>query len=467
MTKTARDRSRTAKIKGSPGKRRLLFMVAASLCGVLLAAWLGLAVWRRARTPELPGREAALSEPPSADLAGADPAVTQAIEAARRAVRQAPHSAQAWGRLGMVLRAHDLTAEAKDCFIRAEQLDPREPRWPYYQGLSLAQGSPDAAIPKFQRAVELLGDSADTPRLRLAELLLGQGRLDEAEREFRHILQRHPDNPRAHLGVGRLAHQRGNWQESREHLAFTTNDLHTRKSAHALLAEIYQRLGNTIAADQARRQAAELPDDPAWPDPLVEEFVRLRTGKQGSIEHANLLLDQGRVPEAIAFLQQAVRDYPDADWAWLLLGRALLKRQEMAAAEQALRNAVRLAPDSVEAQFHLGLTLFSRKEDRAAAACFRKVAELKPDAQAYYLLGHCLARQGDEGNAVEAFRTALRYKPNYAQAHLDLGTLLAKRGQNGDALLHLGYAVQLDPANLRAKKLLQQVLMRIPIPLGP
>ena len=85
-------------------------------------------------------------------------------------------SAAAWGRLGKILLAHEFSDEARACFAQAEALDPAEPRWPYHQGTILSQGEPDAAIPKLQRAVERCGNDPDAPRLRLAEILLAQGR---------------------------------------------------------------------------------------------------------------------------------------------------------------------------------------------------------------------------------------------------------------------------------------------------
>jgi tetratricopeptide (TPR) repeat protein len=409
-------------------------------------------------------------EPPSLDqITDADPAVVKAVEAARAAVQQSPRSAQAWGRLGMVLSAHEFVAEAMTCFVHAEQLDPREPRWLYYQGigLSLAQGDQEAAIAKFQRAVERLGDGPDALRLRLGEALLRQGRLDEAEEQFRRVLHGKPDNARAHLDLARLAQERGDLKTSLAHLDRSKVDVHTRKASHELAAAIYQLLGNEAAADQQRQQAAKMPSDLLWPDPFVEDVTQLRTGKQVRLARADRLLGQGRFPEAIALLQQLVRDYPDADWAWLLLGRAYLGKKEWAEAETALRTAAKLAPTSIEVQFYLGVVLLLQDNPQAAAACFRWATEIKPDfAEAHHNLGHCLLRGGDRAGAIEAFRTAVNCKPNYVAAHLDLSELLIKDGQLGPALVHLRAAVRLDPADPKAKKLLKQVLQRIGLPVG-
>ena len=86
--------------------------------------------------------------------------------------------------LGQVLLANEFFPEAESCLRRAEELNPREPRWPYLQAAINLWTNPGAE-PKLRRAVELCGDSPPTPRLRLAEWLLSRGRLDEAEAEFR------------------------------------------------------------------------------------------------------------------------------------------------------------------------------------------------------------------------------------------------------------------------------------------
>src|SRR5438270_5558930 len=143
--------------------RRTIVVVALVVIGagiaLLVAAWL----WRS-------------PAPPDVDLAGVDPAIVQAIDAARAEVRAAPRSAATWGRLGMVLRAHDFAAEANACFAQAERLDASDPRWPYLHGLTVALTDRDAAIPLLQRAADR-SPFNPTPRLRLAEVLLQQGRL--------------------------------------------------------------------------------------------------------------------------------------------------------------------------------------------------------------------------------------------------------------------------------------------------
>jgi tetratricopeptide (TPR) repeat protein len=429
-------------------RRRLLTIIALPL----LAASIAACGWWWSSGPNPPA-------PPVVELTGVDPAVCRAVDAARSAVLQSPKSADAWGKLGMVLQCHDLPVEASNaCLAQAERLDPRQPRWPYLQATSVLTTNPEAAIAKLQRAVELCDCDPDAPRLQLGEVLLDQGQFQEAAEQFRRIVQKDPGNARALLGLGRLAHERGELSESISHLDHCVADVHTRQAASLLLAQIHKRLGNKPAAEQALRQAADLPMDAPWPDRFEDELDRLRVGKQVSLPAADRLIRQGRYPDALRLLQRAVRDYPDSAWTWTMVGKAHLGNNDLPAAERALRKATELGPNLFEVHFYLGVALILQKNYQAASGCLRKATELKPDfADAHYDLGHSLKEQGDEAGAIAAFRAAIQCKPDYRAAHLDLANLLLKRGQKDEALIHVQHAVRLNPNDPNAKKLLDEV----------
>jgi tetratricopeptide (TPR) repeat protein len=406
--------------------------------------------------------------PPAANLQEVDPAAAAFVEEAYREVHQSPGSAATWGRLGMILLAHEFLGEANVCLARAELLEPEEPRWPYYQGIALFLGDPAAAIPKLQRAADLCGGTPDAPRLRLAEALLGQGRTAEATDQFHHILRRDPGNARAHLGLARVAYERDELPHSLAQLRQCVDHPFTRKAASVLMAEIDQRLEDKPAVTQHLHRAGRSPDDPVWPDPFVEELDRLKRGRQACIAYIESLLAQNRVAEAVRFLRQRVQDDPHAHWSWLWLGRLLIQQDQLEAAEPVLREAARRAPESIETQFYLGVVLYCQGKSREAAPFFRRAAELKPDyALAHYNLGHCLIRQGERTAAVGAFRLAVRCKPNLADAHTNLGDLLIQDGRYAEGLVHLRHAVALNPGDPRASKLLAQVFNHAAASMGP
>jgi tetratricopeptide (TPR) repeat protein len=446
------------------GKKWFLLLLA---CGLPAVGLGGYFVYRAGLALSAPA-EAALPEPPRVEPADMDPAVLRAIDAARTAVVESPRSADAWGRLGMNLLTHGFSEEAISCLVQAEQLDPHEVRWPYLHATTVLARDPETALARLRRAVEVCGNAPDAPRLTLAELLLQRGRLDEAERHFRGVLEASPDNARAHLGMSRLACAREALADSLWHLDRATGDPHTRKAARLMRAEVLQQLEEFAAAAQELGGAKPLPPDQPWPDPFTEAVAALQTGKQFRLARADQLLANNRVSEAIQVLRPTVQDYPDFGWAWLMLGRALLQAKDPVGAEGALRTAAERAPDTVEAHFYLGVALFQQDRPREAAACFRKAAQLRPSfAEAHYNLGYSLRGQGETAAAVASFRTALACKPNYAEAHANLGELLVQQGQTAEAVVHLRQAVQLDSALVAAKRLLEQVVKPPATPTRP
>ncbi|HTU89466.1 MAG TPA: tetratricopeptide repeat protein [Gemmataceae bacterium] len=428
------------------GRCRYLALAILSV-GVAGAAGLGWRLWLRPRPVE----------PPGVEPAGVDPAIFRAVERARAEVRQQPSSAQSWGRLGMILLVHQFRDEARICLARAEQLDRRDVRWPYYQALALRLSDPDAVV-HLRRAVVLAEEAEETPRLLLGELLVQCGQLDEAETIFGDILKRDAHNSRAHLGLARAAFERDDLPASLTHLQEAKSDLRTRKAAQALLAKVQQRRGDRAAAEEALRLARSLPEDDPWPDPLAEQFQALGVGRLMTLARAYSLIQQDRIPEAIQLIQQSLEDYPDQGRDWVLLGRAFLRGKNVPAAEQAFRTALQKEPSFVEANFYLGVVLFFQSKPREAAPYFQRATELKPDyAQAYYNLGHCLKQQGDRPGALAAFRKAVACDPQYANARTNLGELLAEDGQIDAALEQLRRAA---PDDARAKQLLESVRKR-------
>jgi tetratricopeptide (TPR) repeat protein len=396
-------------LPSSESSRRRRWLVGGLIVGVVLALVLGIRIWRRPSVA-----------PPLPDLAAVDPEVAEAVQEARRLVIQKPSAASAWGRLGMVLRAHDFGPEANRCFQEAERLDPREARWPYVQGLTLVLTEPEEGIRCLERAVERCGDSLSVPQLRLAEALLEQGRLDEAQSHLEQVLRREPENCRARLGLGRLAILRENWQAGLDQLEACLADEHARKLAYTLRAEAWARLGQPDRARTEQQRAAELPADQRWPDPFAEEVLALQRGLGARLIQADALARASRWAEATGLLKQTLTKYPQSIPAWLRLGEAWRQQGQLDQAEEALQRAVQADPEAAEAWFRLGCVQ-ALGRPREAADSFRRAIRLKPDhALAHFNLAHRLKELGDPAGAAEEFRAVLRCRPDYAPAQAAL-----------------------------------------------
>lgn len=391
-----------------PRRRRWIHLIT---LGLLVAGFLG---WRHLTAPPAP---------PAVPADAIDPAVTEAVQTARDAVVASPRSAQAWGHLGMVLRAHDFVPQAIAAFSQAERLDPREGRWPYLLGLTVVLADPPAGIACLRRAVDRLPDEP-APRCRLAEILLEQGLLDDAAQ----ILQPLPPNhPRGRLLRARLQVARQNWKAALPLAESLFNDPSARGRAYQLAIECQRRLGQDQQADTLLTVARRLPPDQLWFDPLVVEVERLRVGFLAALAQIYRLEREGHTAQAIAELRRTLTRYPDQARGWLILGRLLRSVQQLPEAENALNRAVSLDPDLVEGWFTLGVVRLLRDQSQPAAEAFATVLRLKPDySMAHYNLGVARLQLKDVEGARQAWLQTLLCDPDNTLATEALARLPRK-----------------------------------------
>jgi tetratricopeptide (TPR) repeat protein len=394
--------------------------------------------------------------PPTVEVPADDPELAAAVADARQAVEDEPRSADAWGRLGLVLAAHRFPDEALACFEQAERLAPTDPRWPYHQGLILGGRDPAAAVEKYRRAAGL--GRSDAVRLRLAETLLTLGRTDEAEAEFRELARAEPNHPRANLGLARIALDRGDLAGCEKHLATAANDPRSRQAAATVFAELWYRKGDPAAAAASQRRAAELPPDAPWPDPGSADLGKVRTGLAARSMLADELLDRGRFDEAERVLRGILRDRPGSDRHRVLLGLALINRKDYAAAEQVMKEAVHDRAEAPRAYYLMGLGRMNLGRPGEAAEAFRRAVALKPDyTSAHLRLGDCLRQTGDRRGAVEAYRAAVSSRPNDPGPYVSAAEVLIEDGRPAEANELLKQALALDPEQPRARELLAKL----------
>ena len=432
-----------AKDSSHPGRtfKKLRWFLAVLTAGLAIAAAL---VLGRGPMPALP----------AIDTTGFEPSILDQIQGALSDVRTQPRSGIAWGKLGLVLQAHDLSEEARLCFDHAERFAPREPRWPYFHGLLLAQSSPDHSIAKLRRAADLGDKQPISTRLRLAQTLFEAGRVEEAEAQFKTLAQASVDQVPALLGLAEIARSKGRLEEARRLLQPCLKSPFTTKRAQAFLASIERQLGDTTAANAAAQATATLPADQPWPDPLAAEAAQYRIGRKAWGDTAQQLLEQNRVDEAEPIVTQLTKNYPSAPEGWLLLGRLRFVRNDCAGAEQALRRHLQLASNSVNGHFQLGITLLCLEKYSESTAALQKAIEFKPDfGEAHFNHGFALARSGRGPEAIAALRQAIRYNPDFVDPYVILADLLIQTGEKPEARSLLSRALQLTPGDERAKAL--------------
>lgn len=130
-----------------------------------------------------------------------------------------------------------------------------------------------------------------------------------------------------------------------------------------------------------------------------------------------LLARSGRIEEAIAQYEQALRLYPENAEAHNNLGNALVRTGQLDRGAAQYGEALRLQPHFAEAHNGLGNALFKQGRFAEAAAEYREAAREAPAvAEIRFNLGLALYRAGQAAEAAGECEEALRLRPDYPEA---------------------------------------------------
>ncbi len=157
------------------------------------------------------------------------------------------------------------------------------------------------------------------------------------------------------------------------------------------------------------------------------------------------LFQAGRHAEMEAGARDLLARYPQAGFAWKILGVALQVQGKLAL--DALQRAAELLPDDAEAHSNLGNALKDLRQADAALASYRRALALAPDfAEAHFNLGNALSELGQFDAAAASYRRALEIKPHYLDALFNLGNTLDELGQRSAAAQIYRRALEINPA---------------------
>jgi protein O-mannosyl-transferase len=168
--------------------------------------------------------------------------------------------------------------------------------------------------------------------------------------------------------------------------------------------------------------------------------------------HTNLgivLLQKGKVDDAIAHYRSALQMQPDSWDAEYNLGTALLGKGHVDEAMLHCERAVGMRPTDPDAQVSLGDALFQKGRIDDAIAHYQKAMMLHPDHfLAHYSLGHALLEKGELDSAIEVCRSALLLRPSDADCHTTLAIALEEKGNPAEAIQHYKKALELAPESI-------------------
>lgn len=201
-----------------------------------------------------------------------------------------------------------------------------------------------------------------------------QGKVEEAARAYKQILQTWPDQVDALHFLGVAEHQLGHSEQA---LALLDHAL-------ALKPDHADALNNRGNVRKKLRRLDEAEAD-------YRRALALRPNDANALNNLGTVCrERGDLEGAVATLRQAITLKPDHAAAWQNLGNALGGLGHVEDALEAHREAMRLAPQSADSHRYLGAMLYAVGRIQEATSVYRQWLALFPDdPRAQHLVAAC------------------------------------------------------------------------------
>jgi tetratricopeptide (TPR) repeat protein len=298
----------------------------------------------------------------------------------------------------------------------------------YYGGLLQQRGSNAESAAYFQDFLKRHPRAMDV-RLNYARLLVTEKKFPEARGEFQTLLKEFPDNPDVALAVGLLSLQLNDFATAETQLLRALENNY--KDPDAVRFYLGQANEERKRFDEALKWYGEVSGG--------DQFVASRA------RYAGVLVKQGRVTDARAYLQGAGRNAPERLQFIQVEAQLLRDANDFRGAFDVLGRAVEANPGSPELLYDYAMV--AEKIDRVDVleASLRRVIQLKPDhAHAHNALGYTLAdRNVRLQEAYELIEQALKLAPEDPFIIDSMGWVLYRMNQNDAALTFLKRAYEI------------------------
>lgn len=360
-------------------------------------------------------------------------------------------------------------SEAEAFSSKASTQDPNDVRpWFIKVRLHRLQNDDPAALKVLQHILELQPEST-AALLERAQILIAQGKQDEALADVETVRKRQPNLPEANYLRGSILFQKKELTAAQEALLQVVKVTPDHPGAQFLLGSINYEQGNLGQADQYLTSfVSRLPG--YLPARLLLAATQLKLEKPG---------------QAIGTLTPALAQTPDDAQLLALLGSAYLQNRDYAKGSEYLQKAAQIAPDATNIRTQLALSrlgegkagdavrelqglvdlgqdvlqadlllvqayLQQKEFDKAIAAANELVTKKPNDPIARNLLGAAYLAKGENEKARNEFEQALRLNPDFSTPALNLALLEVKAGNRNAAQALYEQVVTKEPGNLGA-----------------
>jgi tetratricopeptide (TPR) repeat protein len=373
------------------------------------------------------------------------PILWPAVERAYEQVRANPGSAEANGRLAIILHSGGKYELGEQFYERAIAKDPSF-RWQYYLSqLQTLKGGKAEALRTLESAMRL--DSRYIPvRLKYARLLLEAGRAEEARQSLEETIRLDKNSVVAEFELARAMRALNRQEEAIAHLEKACARLPEYGAAQYSLAVAYRDAGRMEDAKTRFRLYEHYKDRiPAQDDPLEREFLAVAQGTKRELDVAKESLQRGDLANAASQYEALLKNDAESVAIRSSLVAIYYKLREFGKAEAHYREAVRRNPQFADAHYHYGMALQAQQRPLEAEEAFRLAIQAHAThAGALTQMGLLREKAGDNAAAVENYRKALASEPGQRQANFLFGRQLVREKKYDEGIGYLEKTISQD-----------------------
>ncbi len=435
----------------SPKMRQLkLRWIIPATAGLLLTAGLIAFFWGKHQTSRYERELVATYLPAMPGVEELPASFHRRLETVEARALSGPDRKDALLQLAALYHANGFLEEAMDVYDILLAIEPRHAKAAYRLGVLLAgYGQADDALPLFEIVMREAPDYLDAA-MQKADILSKTNRPDEALALYREVLTVAPGDVKALGGIARIAIQKEDWKQALE----TLEEAVVRHPDHginwSIIATVYDRLGQSNKARDARWRAEQNTVTGELPDPWLDELMlhcyddyRLRVAA-----FAYRPTQRADRVHAVRLLERALRMGGDVALTHRNLGQVHIELGNLAAAREHLERAASLAPEIADNWSYL---IYVLREQQDEAALQRAIAEgLSRSPRSPSLLleqGRWLAGQGNLEDALTAFLASRRERPEEIVGYVEAARIYFHLGRVEAGMAELERGLRVDPGD--------------------
>ncbi len=344
--------------------------------------------------------------------------------------------------------------KAIDEMQKAIELNPS--RWESYLGLALLQVKNNQGIEaesNFRKAAALSPKATD-PLIMLGSYYQSTGRLNEAEQQFRTAISTDPKNPALYGFLAKLYLSEGKKEQAETLLSDAKLNFPADSVGYRMLGDFYSATGDLgRATDEYTRlyqqhskdiqvkknyvQLLILSNRLEEATKLIDEILKSNPNdNDGQLYRCEIQIRQGHYTDAIPTLQTLTTNDPANSLAHYYLGAAFERSGDLEGAQREWQQAVRIRPEMVEAQHGLaGIAI--RKNDMAAleqaATAIISSQPSSPDGYALRAISNINRRHLADAEA--DVQKSVAVSPQSPVGYVEMGSLrlVQKKYQDAEA----------------------------------